>query len=79
MALPDSAREILSQARLLVLVPISGGFDVDQRVIPDVELPTHAPNRALKPCFRFRPWNGFLRMPFHVFQTLFKQSFLGLS
>src|SRR4029077_5595116 len=34
---------------------------------------------GLKPCFRFRPWNGFLRVPFHVFQTLFKQSFLGLS
>jgi hypothetical protein len=24
-------------------------------------------------------WNGFLRVPFHVFKTLFKQSFLGLS
>jgi hypothetical protein len=34
---------------------------------------------GLKPCFRFRPWNGFLRVPFHVFQTLFKQSFLGLT
>jgi hypothetical protein len=34
---------------------------------------------GLKPCFRFRPWNGFLRVPFHIFQTLFKQSFLGLS
>src|SRR5512132_3331786 len=34
---------------------------------------------GLKPCFRFRPWNGFLRVPFHVFQTLFKQSFLGIS
>jgi hypothetical protein len=34
---------------------------------------------GLKPCFRFRPWNGFLWVPFHIFQTLFKQSFLGLS
>src|SRR5262249_8721388 len=34
---------------------------------------------GLKPCCRLRPWNGFLRVPFHVFQTLFKQSFLGVS